>query len=219
MKTQVISIIRGTQMILCVLVILFPMSILHSTTHVIQFGGALGIVYSPNTLNVSVGDTVQWEGDFTMHPLSSTTIPAGATSFQNGTGNTFSYAVIIAGTYNYQCDVHHSSGMIGSFTATTITSVENKQSSLEPNAYQLKQNYPNPFNPTTTISFDLPIQSFVSLKVYNLIGQEVAAIVNEDMAAGSYSMTWNAASMPSGIYLYRLQTKSFTETRKLVLLK
>ena len=154
-----------------------------------------------------------------MHPLSSTTIPSGATSFHQGSGSTFFYTVTIAGVYNYQCDVHFSLGMIGSFTATVPTVVENNQTSLKPSDYQLKQNYPNPFNPTTTISFDLPVRTFVSLKVYDLIGKEVATIVDEDMAAGSYSKIWNVSSMPSGIYFYRMQTKSFTDTKKLVLLK
>jgi hypothetical protein len=97
--------------------------------------------------------------------------------------------------------------------------IENDLNRNQPTTYRLSQNYPNPFNPATTISFSLPSKSFVSLKVFDMIGKEVATIVSEEMSAGSYSRRWNAASLPSGIYFYRLQAGSFTETKKLVLLR
>lgn len=204
--------------ILWIVVFLIPTTAMHATTHIIQFGGSLGLNYSPNSLNVSVGDTVQWEGDFSMHPLSSTSVPVGAQSFHQATGSLFFYPVTVAGVYLYHCDFHFSAGMTGSFNATT-TGIEINRTSFQPDAFRLGQNFPNPFNPTTTISFDIPFQTYVSIKVYNLVGQEVAIIVNENMTAGSYSKVWNAASMSSGIYFYKLQTQSFTDTRKLVLLK
>ena len=88
-----------------------------------------------------------------------------------------------------------------------------------PEQFALAQNYPNPFNPTTNISFTLPSKGFVSLKVFDMLGREVATIVSEEMSAGSYSKQWNAANISSGIYFYRLQAGSFTETKKLVLLR
>ena len=94
-----------------------------------------------------------------------------------------------------------------------------KENAEIPKGYALSQNYPNPFNPSTTISFSLPSKSFVSLKVFDLIGRDVATIVSEEMSAGSYSKQWNAANMSSGIYFYRLQVGSFTQTKKLVLLR
>jgi S-formylglutathione hydrolase FrmB len=94
-----------------------------------------------------------------------------------------------------------------------------KESSLSPNSFMLYQNYPNPFNPSTAISFRIPSRSFVSLKVFDLIGREVATIVSEEMPAGSYTKQWNAEKTSSGIYFYRLQAGSSTETKKLVLLK
>jgi hypothetical protein len=154
-----------------------------------------------------------------MHPLSSTSVPAGAQSFHQASGSVFSYPVTVTGMYLYQCDFHVSLGMTGSFNASAVTGIKSDRTSFQPDAFRLEQNYPNPFNPTTTISFDIPFQTYVSIKVYNLIGREVAALVSENMAAGSYSKTWNAASIPSGVYFYRLQTGSFTDTRKLVLLK
>ncbi|MGA2623038.1 MAG: YCF48-related protein [Bacteroidota bacterium] len=83
----------------------------------------------------------------------------------------------------------------------------------------LSQNYPNPFNPVTNISFSIPIRSFVSFKVYDLLGREKSTIVSEEMPAGNYTRQWNAAELPSGVYFYRLQAGSFTDTKKLVLLR
>ena len=100
-----------------------------------------------------------------------------------------------------------------------LTGVINSHEYLLPRNYSLNQNYPNPFNPSTTISFNLPLRSFVSLKVFDLIGREVATIVSEEMLAGKYSQQWNALDLPSGIYFYRLQAGSFVETKKLILLK
>ena len=99
-----------------------------------------------------------------------------------------------------------------------VTSVQSLSTDL-PTHFNLEQNYPNPFNPSTTISFNLPAKSFVSLKVFDLIGREVATIVSEEMSAGHYTKQWNAAKISSGIYFYRLQAGSFTESKKFVLLK
>ncbi len=79
------------------------------------------------------------------------------------------------------------------------------------------QNYPNPFNPSTTIRFEVPRSGFVSLKVYNLLGQEVAVLVNEVKQAGGYEVVWEAAGLPSGVYFYRMRAETFDEARRLVL--
>jgi hypothetical protein len=86
-------------------------------------------------------------------------------------------------------------------------------------SFTLSQNYPNPFNPSTTISFDLPTKSFVTLKVFDMIGREVATIVSKELSAGSYTRQWHAEGLPSGVYFYRLQAGSYLETKKLVLLR
>jgi hypothetical protein len=99
-----------------------------------------------------------------------------------------------------------------------ITSVKRLSTDL-PTNFSLSQNYPNPFNPVTRISFNLPTRSFVLLKIFDVIGREVASIVSEELPAGTYSRQWNAAKMSSGIYFYRLQAGSFTQTKRLVLLK
>ena len=85
--------------------------------------------------------------------------------------------------------------------------------------YLLGQNYPNPFNPATTISFSVPTQSFVSLKVFDALGREVSILLSEQLSAGTYSRQWDAAGLASGVYFYRLQAGSFSETKKLILLR
>ena len=93
-----------------------------------------------------------------------------------------------------------------------------------PTAFALKQNYPNPFNPSTTIEYSLSSAANVKLSIYNLLGEEVQALVNDFQAAGSYQVTWNAITVnglpaPSGIYLYRIETESFVDTRKMILIR
>lgn len=88
-----------------------------------------------------------------------------------------------------------------------------------PRTLALKQNYPNPFNPSTTISFSIPERSHVSLRIYNILGQEVTALVDEVMNAGEYEVNWNAGLHASGIYFYRLQVGDKVLTKKMALLK
>jgi hypothetical protein len=88
-----------------------------------------------------------------------------------------------------------------------------------PNRFTLLQNYPNPFNPSTTINYQIPEISFVTFKVFDVLGREVSTIVNEERSAGSYEFEFNAIALPSGIYFYRLQAGSFVETKKMVLLR
>ena len=93
-----------------------------------------------------------------------------------------------------------------------------------PVAYELEQNYPNPFNPATEISFSLPEQTHVNLEIYNVLGQRVITLVNEQMEAGAHEVTWDSkdndgSSVASGIYLYRLNTDKFSQSRKMMLLK
>lgn len=90
---------------------------------------------------------------------------------------------------------------------------------LTPIAFRLNQNYPNPFNPKTVISYQLPMSSNITLKVYNLLGKEVATLVNEYKPAGSYEFEYDASALASGIYYYQLITESFSETKKMVLMK
>jgi hypothetical protein len=92
-------------------------------------------------------------------------------------------------------------------------------SETHPQNFVLYQNYPNPFNPSTTIKFALPKASHVLLKVYNLLGQDVATLVNETLGPGTYERTFNAGGLASGVYLYRLQSGEFLTTKKLIMMR
>ncbi|MDL1892866.1 T9SS type A sorting domain-containing protein, partial [Sphingobacteriales bacterium CHB3] len=88
-----------------------------------------------------------------------------------------------------------------------------------PVTHMLSQNYPNPFNPSTTIKFAIPMKEYVTLKIYNAIGQLVATLQDGELNAGSFEATWNASHVASGVYFYRLQAGNFSQTKKLMLLK
>jgi hypothetical protein len=109
---------------------------------------------------------------------------------------------------------------IDNITATsTPTNVDNNPSEA-PLAFHLYQNYPNPFNPTTMINYELPIKSFVAIKVYNILGKEVATLVNAEMQAeGMHSVQFNASGLSSGIYFYHLDAGNNTKVKQLVFLK
>jgi hypothetical protein len=97
-----------------------------------------------------------------------------------------------------------------------VDAVEGK--SIQPRV-RLHQNYPNPFNPSTTISYELPARSHVTLKVFNVLGQEAATLENGEVQAGRHQVRWNADGLPSGMYFYQLRANSFMETRKMLLLQ
>jgi hypothetical protein len=99
-----------------------------------------------------------------------------------------------------------------------VTEVEDITETL-PTVYSLNQNYPNPFNPATMINFSIPKEEFVTLNVYNSIGQKVATLVNESKSAGTYQVDFNAANLSSGIYLYKITAGNFIETKKMILMK
>ena len=98
-----------------------------------------------------------------------------------------------------------------------VVSVDNE--TAQPNDFYLSQNFPNPFNPTTSIEYRVISNEFVSLKVFDLLGNEIATLVNESKQPGSYQVSFDASGMPSGIYFYRLQAGSYTHSRKMILLK
>lgn len=180
--------------------------------------GAIGLAYSgspiPNTFISWGGVVTAIEGDWT--DLSSTDIgitPTAGKSFAlSGTGTDFQNFSWI--------NTDPSPGVIN--PSITITDVKDE---TMPREYRLYQNYPNPFNPSTIISYSVPVQSHVTLTVYNVLGQRVAEIVNETKTAGNYKMNWNASDLASGIYIYTLRGVSVTgnanfyNVKKMVLIK
>jgi predicted extracellular nuclease len=100
-----------------------------------------------------------------------------------------------------------------------VTGVKLVREDIIPESYALAQNYPNPFNPSTTIRYALPAEQFVTLKVYNVIGQEVATIINGVQTAGIYSAQFDASHLSTGMYIYRLTAGNFVQTKKMMLVK
>jgi hypothetical protein len=103
----------------------------------------------------------------------------------------------------------------GQFTYSDVVIVDN----IAPLEFRLDQNYPNPFNPSTIIKYSLPSAQFVTLKVFDILGNEVIVLVNNREAAGNYQVEFNAEALPSGVYYYTLVTESFIQTKKMILLK
>ena len=117
-----------------------------------------------------------------------------------------------------------SGGRFRAVQDSTLVDVKLDEDPLIPAEFALRQNYPNPFNPTTTINFDLPHRSTVALSIFNMLGQRVATLVNEDKDAGRYEVVWDGRhdqgiQVSSGVYFYRLTADQFVETRKMLFMK
>jgi len=97
--------------------------------------------------------------------------------------------------------------------------VESEDDILTPKEFSLSQNYPNPFNPSTVIKYQLPISSQVTLKVYDVLGDEVATLVNEEKPTGFYEVELNASRLSSGFYIYKITAGNFSSTKKMILIK
>ena len=126
-----------------------------------------------------------------------------------------SEGLYVGGKFSHAGDKY--SNMIALYTNFT-TDVDDESNSL-PSEFVLSQNFPNPFNPSTNIQYAVGSKQFVSLKVYDILGKEIATLVNEEKTSGNYKVTFDASSQPSGIYFYQLKAGNFIETRKMVLLK
>jgi len=115
---------------------------------------------------------------------------------------------------NYPCKYDVSDSV---FTITYPVSTETRDKL--PLEFSIEQNFPNPFNPTTNIQYNIVESGFVSLKVYDVLGNEIATLINEEVPAGEYEVGWNASDFPSGIYFYNLHSSNFIETKKMIFLK
>jgi Secretion system C-terminal sorting domain len=103
------------------------------------------------------------------------------------------------------------------YQQSTLTDVEDEETI--PTVFKLEQNYPNPFNPSTKIKFAVPEKSNVLIKIYDILGSEVATLVNEEMDAGWYEKSFNASVLASGVYLFRMEAGNYVNTKKMILLR
>ena len=128
------------------------------------------------------------------------------------------------GTFSVAVRAMDDGGHMSNWSDTMIVriisvGIEDASSPPLPAEFSLSQNVPNPFNPITTIEFELPKTSEVGLKVFNILGEEVATLVSDRLSAGSYSYEWDASNLASGVYLYRLQVGDYVKIRKMVLIR
>jgi hypothetical protein len=115
--------------------------------------------------------------------------------------------------------VYAGTGGFGVFRSRFPTTNDDDDDTNTPAFYRLEQNYPNPFNPSTRIQFQVQSSEFVSLKLYDLLGREVATLVSEEMKPGRYERRLDGSGLASGVYIYRLQAGGFIQSRKLLLLR
>jgi len=126
------------------------------------------------------------------------------------------YTVKVVDYYDYETDYSSTVSTDGN-SMWKINIAEEENGIIK--VFALNSNYPNPFNPTTQIGYQLPKNSFVNLVVYNTVGQEVANLVNQHQSSGQYTVKFNAANLPSGVYIYKLQAGDFSSTKKMLLLQ
>lgn len=103
--------------------------------------------------------------------------------------------------------------------SNNLCKARNKKGITLPAVFSLEQNYPNPFNPTTIIRYQLPQEGYVTLKIYDMLGREVSTLVNEYKNAGEYKINFDASSLSSGVYVYRILVNDFVSTKKMILMK
>jgi plastocyanin len=170
-----------------------------ATTHIVQFGGNAGFTYVPASFSAVVGDTVKWMGDFTMHPLSSTTIPTNSQSWHVTSGTSFSYIIALPGTYHYQCDLHHALGMTGSFVATS-SSVLYHASLLNPGPGNQMEIISTMTSGKPFVKFTVTHAGPVTLQIFDLYGRESATVIDRIMEEGTYSIALITKMKAEGFY-------------------
>jgi hypothetical protein len=184
------------------------------------------ILSNADTVNFVWSESIDMDGDPLFYSLNLCG-PSLDTLITNIVDTTFEFIsqgiVLDDTTYYWTISVTDSIDTVAcpdtfSFTTPAPTSIDDKLYEI-PLTFSLKQNYPNPFNPATTIQFDLPKTSWVSLKIYNILGEEVATLISDNMAAGTYKYRWNAAELASGLYIYRLEAGEYIKTKRMILMK
>jgi plastocyanin len=175
--------------------------------------------FSPGELTITVGDAVRWTNVLGTH-----NVKADDNSFTSGPAAPapweFTHTFNAVGMNPYYCEPHGGpggSGMAGVVIVQNPVSVDDEE--LLADQFELKQNYPNPFNPSTRINFSVPEASFINLKVYDILGNEVAVLVNEEKQAGNYQIDFDASKLTGGVYFYQLTTNAFVDTKKMILMK
>ena len=210
MKKTIVSIFS------LIIILFLSGSSFSQTTHDVT---VTNLSFSPGELTITVGDAVKWTNVLGMH-----NVVADDNSFTSGPAAPapweFTHTFTTVGLHPYYCEPHGGPGGTGMAAVVIVqnpVSVDDEK--LMADKFELLQNFPNPFNPSTKIEYRISDRSFVSLKVYNILGDEVATLVNEEKQTGVYNVNFDASGLSSGMYLYKLQAGSFLETKKMILLR
>jgi plastocyanin len=184
-----------------------------AATHIIIFGGEVGLTYSPNALDVQVGDVITWQGDFSMHPLHFEIVPDGATKPADVTsGDAFSYTVEVAGQYGYYCNFHKLSGMIGGFQ-TAGASVD------RPLDLKMLSVFPNPVNQDSPLTVELGFNAS-TIEQVNLCTSD--GICGSFVPGGGYRIEGSQLIIPNlswgaGAYVLSVVADGNTYRRKIII--
>ena len=155
-------------------------------------------------------------------------------NFEGFVTYSYGYGIGIFGTFEFSSFGSGGDWLVGAYINgvlygdTLLTGIE-KTDDIIPEKYSLYQNYPNPFNPTTKIKFEVPTtlsfphvpdgNPYIRLSIFDILGREVAILLNEQLTPGTYTIDWNASAFPSGIYFYKLESGEYTETKRMILIK
>lgn len=204
------SILRTPAIIFMAMLLLLPAAAL-STTHNVSI---VSFDFVPSSISGVVGDTVTWTNTETLQH--STTSDNGVwDSGLLSQGQSYSFVFTVSGSYPYHCTPHP---WMTAVINISPTGIDDNQPAT-PEKFELAQNYPNPFNAQTKISFRLSKASNVTLTIYDVLGQEIEVLVEDNLSAGFYTYTWNAENRPSSIFFYRLAVDNETKTERMLLLK
>ena len=185
-------------------------------------GGATGLqvvynaAYLHNNLAIKIEKGLGWLEEM---PNSGTISPGGSQSVDVMFNSTGLATGVYTGVMNVNSnDPNRPVKQIPVKLTVGVVDVQNNNLGV-PSEFALNQNYPNPFNPTTKISFAIPQESFVTIKIYDILGKEVSKIVNQTKQAGYYSFNFDASSLSSGMYFYKIEAGNFVQTKRMLLMK
>ena len=177
----------------------------------------LGDTAAINNVTVKLTSNDLWITNLTSGPFSYPKLTPGVTF---GSTANYSFRLIdslFPGYYNFKVEIMWEGLHCWTDSIRVVTSIEDEVQ--QPITFKLEQNFPNPFNPSTKINWQMPARNQVTLKVYDVLGNEISTLVNEEKEAGTHVVEWNAVNLPSGVYFYQLKAGEFIQTKKMILLR